>query len=241
MYIGKTLTWFFIAYMVYKPIGIIHLWVVSMTPPMSVIALVFSTIAYWTIAIVSWLSMPVVLPYIYRILREKKAKQLALREKDAIRKMELVAQARQEEQKILDAPLIPITPAQTLLKSKETAYAAALADLHQEKTVGYTAGSRGTSIRIAKGLSFKIKGTRQQAIKGLVTISSGELVVTNERLIFSGTPKSFVLSLNSLISVTLYQDGLTVSDGKATHTLIFQNAKELKMFGITLNKALSAK
>lgn len=203
MYVGKIIAWLFIAYMVYKPIGLVHLWIVSMTPPMSVIALVFCTIAYWTIAVAAWFARPVAIPYIYKKIRDWKANQLARKEYNLTQKALLAEQEKQKELDLLNAPLTMVKPVHTFLKVNEIAYAAVMAKLTQEK-----------------------KGD-----------SSGELVITDHRLIFSGEPKSFVLSLNSLISVTKYANGLRVSDGKVTYTLLFKDPAAVKSFGITLEKA----
>jgi hypothetical protein len=113
-----------------------------------------------------------------------------------------------------------------------------MASLQETKTVGYSAGSTGMSVRVAKGVTLRTSGTRGKAIKGMVSVSSGELVITDKRVIFAGDKKSFAIPLGDLINTTNYNDGFGFSDSKTTYTLTTDDDKARMLFSIALNKIL---
>lgn len=51
--------------------------------------------------------------------------------------------------------------AKALLKAGEKAYASVQASLQEEKTVGYSVGTTGISVRVAKGVTLRTSGTRR--------------------------------------------------------------------------------
>lgn len=116
-----------------------------------------------------------------------------------------------------EAPLAAVAPSVARLKPQETAYLAVRAELKALQTVGFRAGTSGMSVRVAKGVTVRTAGTRGGAVREVVTVASGELVVTDQRVIFAGDAKSLSLSLRSIINVTYYEDGIGVNDAKASH------------------------
>ncbi|GAC1379854.1 MAG: hypothetical protein NVSMB40_19520 [Aquirhabdus sp.] len=104
-------------------------------------------------------------------------------------------------QQLLAQPLTEIRPAKALVKPGEKAYAAVMASLQEVKTVGYSAGTSGISVRVAKGVTLRTGGARGRAVKGMVSVATGELVITDKRLIFAGDSKSFAIPLEDLLSI----------------------------------------
>ena len=89
-----------------------------------------------------------------------------------------------------------IDPAETvgqpiLLKKNEVAHFACSAILKEIRVVnlGFEGGSRGYSIRIAKGVSYRVGSFKGHAIKEnqWVPISQGYLVITNQRIMLVPT------------------------------------------------------
>lgn len=148
------------------------------------------------------------------------------------------ASDQQELEELLTRPLTPIRPRQAIIKPDEQAYASINANLQGTGTVGYKAGSSGVSVRVAKGITLRSGGSRRTAIKGAVTIASGELVVTDKRVVFAGDKKSFVIPLADLINTTNYIDGFGFSNEKATYTLVTSGGSERILFASTLDKLL---
>ena len=148
--------------------------------------------------------------------------------------------AREEKavQEMLAAPLTAIQPRKAIIKNGETAFAAVKAELQEVKTVGYSAGSSGVSVRVAKGVTLRTSGMRGKAVKEMVCVASGELVVTDCRIIFAGDRKSFTIPLDEVLSTTNYNDGFGISDSKVTYTLTTADESAKLKFSIALQKVL---
>ena len=92
--------------------------------------------------------------------------------------------------------------------------------------VGYSSGSRGASIRIAKGMSIRIGAHRAQPIRGDVQERTpGILSITNKRVVFSGTKGSFDKKISSLSAVTPYQNGIAFQFGEKQYPLDSNESK----------------
>lgn len=77
----------------------------------------------------------------------------------------------------------------------------------------YVGGSHGVSIRIAKGLYYRVgafKGERVQT-QDLVRQDVGSLIITNRNVYFSGPMKSLRIRLNKIVSVQGYSDGIALT------------------------------
>ena len=68
-------------------------------------------------------------------------------------------------QQLAGGEIAPVRPLKALLKPRENAYAAVTAELKAVKTTGFTAGTTGISVRVAKGDSVRTSGTRGGATK----------------------------------------------------------------------------
>lgn len=87
-------------------------------------------------------------------------------------------------------------------------------------TTGYTAASRGISIRIMKGVSYRVGTSRSTPIKEQIAVENpGVLVITNKRIVFSSTTKSFAIPFTKLISFIPYSDGLGLQKENASYLL----------------------
>ena len=95
------------------------------------------------------------------------------------------------------------------------------AELIEEKVLRrrYEGGSRGVSIRVMKGVSYRVGGHRGHITTdtGLVSVSSGDLVITNKRIIFKGDRKSFAIKLDNLLGTELFTNAIYLSEnGKSS-------------------------
>jgi hypothetical protein len=88
--------------------------------------------------------------------------------------------------------------------------------------VGYA--SQGVSIRIARGVYYRVGGSRPQRVttEGLTEIDAGTLYLTNKRLLFDGRAKNTSLKLNTVIAFDVYTDGLAIEkgSGRSPHLLL---------------------
>lgn len=75
--------------------------------------------------------------------------------------------------------------------------------------VGYSGGSRGSSIRIAKGMSVKVGAHKASPIRGDVQEKTdGVLSITNKRVVFSGNKGAFDKKISTLSAITPYKNGI---------------------------------
>lgn len=84
-------------------------------------------------------------------------------------------------------------------------------------------GSRGVSLRICKGVYYRVGNAKGTAVKYEYTesIGKGLLVITDKNIIFSGE-KSIKIPLAKLISYTPYRNGLTLQkDGVRAKPVTF--------------------
>ena len=162
-----------------------------------------------------------------------------LRSKDGDKRAGTALESKDQEelaQRLFAAPLAAISPKSALLKPGEQAYAAAMGTLYEVGTTGFKAGTRGVSVRVAKGVTLRSGGVRGGAVKGPVAVAEGELVIPNRRVIFAGNRKSFVIPLDDLLNATNYSDGFGFSDGRTTYTVITPDDTERIAFAVALHR-----
>lgn len=217
MSIGRLLAWTFVAFTGFLPLNWFRLWAIGEAAAGSTLGqFLIGTLVSWGIAG----ALGFFLVISARGIKRRKAKE------------------DQEFEQLLAAPLTEIQPLNVLIKADEKAYGSVMANLQETQTVGYSAGTTGMSVRVAKGLTLRTSGTRAKPIRDMVSVSFGELVITDKRVIFAGDKKSFVILLNDLIGSTNYTDGFGFSDNNNSYTLKTDNNKAHMIFSIVLNKVL---
>lgn len=80
----------------------------------------------------------------------------------------------------------------------------------------YEGGSHGVSIRLMKGVSYRVGSHRGQRIATteMVTVGSGALAVTNNALYFMGGTSSKRMPLSGIVSVDGFDDGVIVTPSR---------------------------
>jgi hypothetical protein len=111
---------------------------------------------------------------------------------------------------------LPITqPNNIILQKNEICHLSIPAVLYEERVVRstYQGGSRGVSIRIMKGVNYRVGANRGhiQSERALVPVSEGTFNVTNKRLVFSGNKKSNATPYPKLLDLQLYADAIQYS------------------------------
>lgn len=132
-----------------------------------------------------------------------------------------------------------------ILRKGEKAFWVEEAELLEEKVVArrYEGGSRGVSVRIAKGLTYRVGAHRGQMVSEskVLPTSRGELVVTSARVVFKGDRKSFNIPYEKLLHIEFYSDGIQVTDDKGKpRTLRFVSAGNVEVVGAVLNHAINS-
>lgn len=90
----------------------------------------------------------------------------------------------------------------------------------------YVGGHASTRIRVAKGLSFSVGGSRGQLVseRGLIPICKGRLIITTHRMAFVGDTKSIVMKLGKLVDVQVSRSGIQFcQSGQNARLIRFDN------------------
>jgi hypothetical protein len=111
-----------------------------------------------------------------------------------------------------------ITTSPVILQKSEKAHWVEPGALLEERVISrrYEGGSHGVSIRIMRGVSYRVGAHRGHIVSetGIVPVSSGDFVITNKRAIFSGDKKSFALRIDKLLDLEMFSDGARLTDDK---------------------------
>lgn len=92
--------------------------------------------------------------------------------------------------------------------------------------VGHSGGHSGVSIRVMKGMSYRIGQSQSTAIRGNVQEKAGGiLTVTNKRIVFSANKGAFDKPISSLSSITPYKDGIGFQFGSQQFPLLTADAQ----------------
>ena len=106
--------------------------------------------------------------------------------------------------KIMGMKKLPIIDVDIILKKGEEAYFYTQVTFYEERTKRiYQGRSAGTSIRVAKGISFRVGANKGNAVNEdyLKEIDSGEFIITNKRIVFVGDNKSWNIVLVKLVRI----------------------------------------
>jgi len=137
-----------------------------------------------------------------------------------------------------------ISLSNVVLQKNESAFWSERASLFEERVVRrrYEGGSQGVSFRLMKGVSYRVGGHRGHIVtdKATVPVSTGDLIITNKRIIFRGDAKSFSFKLDKLLEVHFYSDGVRLTDDKGKPRMIqFATAGNTDVIGAILSHAVN--
>lgn len=141
-------------------------------------------------------------PYRPSAIAKQKRQQEDLAVKQAAQRAEL--------DRIHAGELPEARPSQVRLKDGEAAYYADEAVLYEKQTTGYESKSASVRVRVSKNVTIGSGGGRGKAVKENVPVSSGELMISNQRIVFAGNLKSFEFSLDKLTNHHVLADGVVV-------------------------------
>jgi uncharacterized tellurite resistance protein B-like protein len=138
---------------------------------------------------------------------------------------------------------VSITGTNFVLKKSEKIHYLHAVTMKELKTVtvGYKRGSRGVSIRIVKGVSFRVGASRGHLVKEdqLLPTSSGILIVSNKRLFLQPAPgnKPVTIPINKIASYSTYSDGIELyKEGREkAYFFIFDTTGPSEIFSICLD------
>lgn len=110
-----------------------------------------------------------------------------------------------------------------ILRPGEELFYAAPAMMYsdKEKVTGYTGGGGGVSVRVAKGVTLHSGSSGRRAIREKVRdFKPGDIVVTTQRVVFTGQEGSFEFSAKKITAVKMEAPGhLVVQCGQASRNI----------------------
>ncbi|HRE13437.1 MAG TPA: hypothetical protein PLD37_04495 [Usitatibacteraceae bacterium] len=131
-----------------------------------------------------------------------------------------------------------------ILQKAEKPYWSEAGSILEERVVNrrYEGGSQGVSIRIAKGLTYRVGAHRGHLVSdtAVLPVSSGDLIITNRRVIFRGDSKSFNIRLDKLLEMKLFGDGIRLTDEKGKPRIVkFNEEGNSEIVGAILSHAIN--
>lgn len=121
-----------------------------------------------------------------------------------------------------NAPLPVVNATNIILFNGEVCHYCSAATYVKTKNVvvGYSGGSQGVSIRVAKGMSYRVGASKAAPVRGNVEErTNGLLSITNKRIVFSGAKGAFDKKLTALSSVTPYKNAIDFQFGTQSFSL----------------------
>lgn len=110
-----------------------------------------------------------------------------------------------------------------ILRPGEEIFYAAPAMMYsdKEKVTGYTGGGGGVSVRVAKGVTLHSGSSGRRAIREKVrNFKPGDIVVTTQRVVFTGQDGSFEFSAKKITAVKMEAPGhLVIQCGQASKNI----------------------
>lgn len=92
--------------------------------------------------------------------------------------------------------------------------------------VGYSGGNNGVSIRLAKGVSYRVGTSKAAPIRGNVEERTpGDLSITSKRIVFSGAKGAFDKKISSLTSMNPYSNAVEFQFGSQQYMLETSDAE----------------
>lgn len=143
---------------------------------------------------------------------------------DARERRERKAREQREMARLLQQPLKPVQTRKVMTESGEQAYATARGQLQARPSPG-----------VAPKAAVAGRG---MAAENPV---SGELVVTDHRVIFAGEAQSFAIELDHLMATTDHAQGVCLRTGNRTCTVLIPNERERTLFKVALRKVVGAR
>jgi hypothetical protein len=130
-------------------------------------------------------------------------------------------------------------------KKGETLHWRETASLLEERVVDrrYVGASHGVSLRIAKGVTYRIGAQRGHLVteKAIVPVSTGDFVISNMRVIFLGYKKSFNVYLTKIMDIHMFADGVQLTEESGKQRVVrFVDQSNADVVGATLQYVINA-
>lgn len=148
---------------------------------------------------------------------------------DSMRRLRKQEDVDEQAMKILLAqPLVRVEPKRATLRLGEYAYGALEGKLQKIQPAGAKESGRLTKTRTVN--------LPDRTIEKTIDVAAGELVITDQRVMFTGDHESFFIALENLATVTNYRDGFAFEDAKSSYTIVTGAGTDRATFALSLHK-----
>tara|TARA_Y100001958_G_C21238105_1_gene565006 strand:- start:2572 stop:3234 length:663 start_codon:yes stop_codon:yes gene_type:complete len=107
----------------------------------------------------------------------------------------------------------------------------------EERSVRIRGASQGFSIRIMKGLSYRVGTVSGGVEQQVIPVDEGNFTLTNKRIVFTGPKKSNEFLLNKINSIEPLEDGIAINrTGKSKTEYYIGTVKLSIMTNVTPEK-----
>jgi hypothetical protein len=97
----------------------------------------------------------------------------------------------------------------------------------EQRSVKFKGNTQGFSVRLMRGVSYRFGQFEGGVEQKVVELDSGNLTLTNKRLIFSGSTKSIEYPLLKIVSVNPLNNGVMINRSGKTKMEYFLNTTNL--------------
>lgn len=107
--------------------------------------------------------------------------------------------------------------------------------VQKEQVVGYSGGSSGFNIRIAKGVTYRTGGSKGAPIRdNVIKYNPGDFIVTNQRVVFIGIKDSFDIPAEKLTAARVVAtDAFIILAGNKQKNLQMDTSQAVYALGFT--------
>lgn len=94
----------------------------------------------------------------------------------------------------------------------------------KQEIVGYAGGSRGISVRVIKGVSFRIGNYKGHSIKKqVIKRNVGKIYLTSKKIIFSSIKNSSTIKINDIIALNIFEKLLQIQTDQKSYLFDIEN------------------
>lgn len=129
-----------------------------------------------------------------------------------------------------DQPLPIVYEPRIMLTSNEVCHYSGSATIAKDRSVvtGYSGGSSGVSIRICKGMSYRVGNRRGAPVRETVTEkTAGILCITNKRIIFIASKDGFDKKISNMTAIVPYKNAVDFQFTSQTITIYTKDGAEI--------------
>jgi hypothetical protein len=111
---------------------------------------------------------------------------------------------------------------------------------NKKVSLGYSGGRSGVSIKVAKGVRFRVGGHRGKMQYQTKTIRHrGTLYVTNKRVFFKSDTKSFQIFHGALLNYEVFSNGIIFQKEKTAFKVATKDTTNTEIFGLIMDRVLT--